>query len=113
MQIDAILVLSGSVLEIVGEAEHAGEFVAGLRIEIGVGAAGVDRAVSDSNIRQARGLVSANLDVAGDIGHEVVDAGVPAQCELRYQIPKSPCRVADGVGPREGSDAAERPRDHA
>ena len=77
--------------------------MAGLRIEIGVAAAGVDRAVSDANIRQARGLVSANRDVAGDIGHVVVDAGVPAQLEYRYQIPKAPCRVADGVGPREGS----------
>ena len=96
------LILRRSILEIVGEAEHAGEFVAGLRIEIGVAAAGVDRAVSDAQIRQARGLVSANRDVAGDVGHEVVDAGVPAQGELRYQIPKAPCRVADGVGSREG-----------
>src|SRR6185503_8119050 len=112
MHVDAVLILRRSILGIVGEAEHTGEFVAGLRIEIGVAAAGVDRAVSDADIRQARGLVSANRDVAGDVGHVVVDAGVPAQCELRYQIPTAPCRVADGVGPREGS-VAERRRDHA
>ena len=100
-------------LEIVGEAEHAREFVAGLRIEIGVAAAGVDRAVSDAYIRQARGLVSANRDVAGDVGHVVVDAGVPFQLEHRRQIPKAPCRVADGVGPREGNGVAERARGHA
>ena len=76
--------------------------MAGLRIEIGVAAAGVDRPVTDTNIRQARGLVGANRDVAGDVGHVVVDAGVPAQREHRYQIPKAPCRVADAVGSHEG-----------
>jgi hypothetical protein len=53
--------------------------MAGLRIEIGVAAAAVDGAVSDANIRQAVGLISANRNVAGDVGHVVVDAGVPAQ----------------------------------
>jgi hypothetical protein len=33
--------------------------------------------------------------------------------EYWYQIPKAPCRVADGVGPREGNGGAERPRGHA
>src|SRR5882724_6896380 len=79
VHIDAALILRISILEIVGESEHAGEFVAGLRIEIGVAAAGVDRAVSDAYIRQAIGLVSANRDVAGGVDHVVVDAGVPAQ----------------------------------
>ena len=83
--------------------------MAGLRIEIGVAAAGVDRAVSDADIRQTRGLISADRDVAGDVGHEVVDAGVPFQLEHRVQIPKAPCRVADAVEPREGR-CAERCR---
>ncbi len=86
--------------------------MAGLRIEIGVAAAGVDRAVSDAQIRQAVGIVSADRYIAGDVGHVVVDARVPAQGELRHQIPKAPCRVADGVGPCEGR-AAERRRNHA
>src|SRR6267142_6721361 len=64
VHVDAVLILRRSILEIVGEAEHAGEFVAGLRIEIGVATAGVDRAVSDAYIRQAVGIVSANRDVA-------------------------------------------------
>ncbi|MGY3118133.1 hypothetical protein ACVWXQ_002070 [Bradyrhizobium sp. S3.14.4] len=113
MHVDAILILRCSVLEIVGEAEHAGEFVAGLRIEIGVAAADVDRGVSDAYIRQAIGLVSANRDVAHDIGHVIVDAGVPAQLEYRRHIPKAPCRVADRVRPREGDVVAERAREHA
>src|SRR4029453_393014 len=66
VHVDAVLILRRSVLEIVGEGEHTGEFMAGLGIEIGVAAAGVDRAVSDAYIRQARGLVSANRDVARD-----------------------------------------------
>ena len=90
MHVDAVLILRLSIFEIVGEAEHAREFVAGLRIKIGVTAAGVDRAVSDADIRQTRGLVSANRDVAGDIGRVVVDAGVPAQLENSVSDPQSP-----------------------
>lgn len=64
--------------------------MAGLRIEIGIAAAAaVDRAVPDANVRQAVGLVSANRDAAGDLGHVVVDAGVPAQGELRHHIRKA------------------------
>ena len=114
VQVDAALILRRSIFEIVGDAEHPRKFVAGLRIEIGVTAAGVDRAVSDANIRQVRGLVGANRDVAGDVGHEVVDAGVPFQLEHRRQIPKAPCRIADVVEPRpEGSAAEWRHRGHA
>jgi hypothetical protein len=40
MHVDAVLILRRLIGEIVGEAEHAREFVAGLRIEIGVARAG-------------------------------------------------------------------------
>src|SRR5262245_15636802 len=50
MHVDAVLILRRLIGEIVGEAEHAGEFVPGLRIEIGVAAAGVDSAVPDADI---------------------------------------------------------------
>ena len=51
MHVDAVLILGRLIGEIVGEAEHAGEFVPGLGIEVGVAAAGVDRAVPDADIR--------------------------------------------------------------
>ena len=106
--------IASQIFEIEGDAEHPRKLVAGLRIEIGVTAACVDRTVSDANIRQARGLVSANRDVAGDIGHEVVDAGVPFQLEHRREIRKAPCRIADVVGQRpEGALLPHGHRGHA
>src|SRR5262249_59130247 len=55
MHVDAVLILRRLVGEIVSEAEHAREFVPGLRIEIGVAAAGIDRAMPDADIREAGG----------------------------------------------------------
>ena len=48
MHVDAVLILRVRVLEIVGEAKHGRKFVARLRIEISIAAAGVDRTVSDA-----------------------------------------------------------------
>jgi hypothetical protein len=56
VHVDAVLVLGRLIGEIVGEAEHAGEFVPGLRIEIGVAAAGVDRPMPDADVRQTGGV---------------------------------------------------------
>ena len=50
MPVDAILVIGAWIYEIVCEADHGGEFVPGLRIEIGVAAAAVDRAMTDTDI---------------------------------------------------------------
>ena len=65
MHVDAVLILGRLVGEIVGEAEHAGELVSGLRIEIGIAAAGVDRAVPDADVRQARRIIGPDGYVAG------------------------------------------------
>jgi hypothetical protein len=64
MHVDAVLILGRLILEIVGEAEHSREFLPGLRIEIGVAAAGVDRAVPDADIRQMRGVVGSDRHIA-------------------------------------------------
>src|SRR5579862_5861102 len=50
MEINAVLILSSLVLQIVGEAANSGEFMACGGIEIGVSAAGIDGAVSNPNI---------------------------------------------------------------
>src|SRR6185437_16038924 len=70
----------------------------------------VDRSVPDAYIRQAVGLVRSNGYVAGDVGHVVVDAGIPPQRELWDQIAKAPRRIADAVGSHERNAAAARPR---
>jgi len=97
MHVDAVLVLRRLLGEIVGETEHAGEFVPGLRIEEGVPAAGVDDTVADADIRQAVGVIRPNRHVAGDVGHVVVDAGIPAQRGDRHQVAETPHRIADAV----------------
>ena len=79
MEVDPVLVLRVAVLEIVGEAGDGGEFVPGRRVEVGVAAAGVDRGVTDAEIAEARGIVGADGNVTGQIGHEVVHAGIPLQ----------------------------------
>ena len=94
VHVDAVLVLRRLVLEIVGEAEHRGEFLAGLRIEVGVAAAGIDRAVADADVGQPSGVVGADRDIAGDVGHEVVNACVPAQRGLRDEVAEAGDRIA-------------------
>ena len=79
MHVDAVLILGRLVGEIVGEAEHAGELVSGLRIEIGIAAASVDRAVPDADVGETRRVVGSDRYVAGDVGHVIVNAVVPAQ----------------------------------
>src|SRR5262249_49398189 len=118
MHVDAVLVLGRLVLEIVGEAEHAREFVPGLRIEIGIAAPGVDRAVPDAEIREAGRVVGPDRYVAGDVSHVVVDARVPAQRRYWDHVSETPHRVADAVGARERDrsqwscqGASQRPRE--
>src|ERR1700676_2021321 len=73
-------------------------------IEIGIAAAGVDSVVPDPEVCQAGRAVDADRYVSGDIGHVVVDAGVPAQRELRHHISKAPRRVADIIETRTERD---------
>src|SRR5262245_3618193 len=93
MHVDAVLILRRLVGEIVSEAEHAREFVPGLRIEIGVAAAGIDRAMPDADIREAGGVVGPDRYVAGYVGHVVVNARVPAQRRYRQDISEAVHRV--------------------
>src|SRR5262249_12864043 len=112
MHVDAVLILRRLVGEIVGEAEHAREFVPGLRIEIGVAAAGVDRPVPDADVRQARRVVGPDRDVSGDVSHVVMNARVPAQRRDRQDIAEASDRVADCIKSRE-RQCAQRGRQRA
>ncbi len=84
--------------------------MSGLRIEIGVAAAGIDRAVPDANIRQTGGAVVAHRNIAGDVSHVVVDTAVPTERELRIQISETCRRVADVGGQWSERHAVERTR---
>jgi hypothetical protein len=77
MEIDAALVLSIRILEIVGEAADAGEFCACRGVQIGVAPAEVDGAMTDADIRQTIRIVVADGNVAGRVNHLIVDAVVP------------------------------------
>src|SRR5262252_5659515 len=97
MHVDAVLILGRLIGEIVGEAEHARELVPRLRIEISVARAGIDRAVPNADIRETGGVVGSDRHAAGDVGHVVVNARVPAQRRYRQDISEPGHRVADGV----------------
>ena len=55
MEVDTALVLRIRILEIVGEAGGGRKFVSARWIEIGIGAAGIDRAVTDAEIGKRAG----------------------------------------------------------
>src|SRR5579872_1354958 len=97
VHVDAILVLRRRVDEIVGEAERAGKFMSGLRIEIGVAAAHIDGAMADAEIGEPHRVVHSDWNVSGDVGHVVVDPGIPFQLEHREQVTKSHDRARDAV----------------
>ena len=42
--------------------------------------------MTEAEIGKARRIVEADRNVAGHVGHEVVQAGVPAQIELRHEV---------------------------
>ena len=50
MHVDTALVVGRCVLEIVGEAQRGGKFLASFGIEIGLAATAVDRAVTDADV---------------------------------------------------------------
>src|SRR5688500_11705371 len=89
MRVHAALVESVLVLEIVGEAERAGEFPAGVRSEVSVARARIERLMADAEVGEAGRVVASDRNVAGNVGHDVMHAHVPAQIELRRQIAKS------------------------
>src|SRR6478609_6575304 len=60
VEIDAVAVLRIGIFEIVGKAGRDRELVSGRRIEKGVGAAGVDRAVTDAEIGKPHRIVVAH-----------------------------------------------------
>ena len=102
MDIDAVLILGGGIDEVVGQSGHRRKFIPGLLIEIGVAGSAIQRAVADADIREAGSIVGAGWNIAGQVGHDVMDAGIPAQRELRGQVPEACHRVADRVEPGPG-----------
>src|SRR5262249_59277135 len=57
VHVDAILIVGMVIQKVVGEAERAREFIAGLRVEVGVGAADIDRVVAKAEIGERTALV--------------------------------------------------------
>src|SRR5689334_16801702 len=89
MHVDAVLILGVHVFEIVGEAERCRKFMPGLRIEVCIAAAAVDRVVADAEVGEPRWIVSARRQVSRQVRHEIVHARIPSHIELRDQISKT------------------------
>jgi hypothetical protein len=96
VHVDAVLVLRVGVFEIVGESERRRKFLSGRWIEVGIGAAAVDCIVPNAEIHDPVRIVGSYSIVSRDVGHEVVNARVPAQIELRAKSPKP---VTDSLRP--------------
>ena len=106
MHVDAVLVIGVHVLKIVGEAERSREFVSGLRIEVSIGAADIDRIVADAEIGESARIVAAGRQVTRGIDEEIVDALIPAKIKLRHQI----AEAGDLIGSAARNSKAESDR---
>jgi hypothetical protein len=104
MGVDAVLIVGVGIFEIIGDAEHCRELASGLRVEIGVAGAAVDRRMPDSDIGEPVRIVGSDRDIARQIGHVVVDAVIPLQGRLREDVSEGGQRFAALAG----DDAAAR-----
>lgn len=93
MEIDAALNLCIRVLEVVGKAGDAREFMPRHGVEVCVAAAGVDGAVTDPDVGEAVGIVRTDWNVTGCVGHVVVDAVIPLQCDHGVEVAEARERV--------------------
>jgi hypothetical protein len=82
MKIDTVLVLKGLVDKVIGEIRSGGKLAPGLWVEIGVAAAPAQSTMPNAEIGQAGRVVIADWNIAGQIGHEIVDALVPFERPL-------------------------------
>src|SRR5207245_1796324 len=76
MDIDAALIFGGGIDEVVSQSSHRRKFISRLFVEIGVAGPAVQRAVPDADIREAGHVVDADRNIAGQVGHDVVDTGM-------------------------------------
>ena len=108
MRIDAVPVVGIGVFEVVGQAGGRGELPAGRGIEIAVGAAGVDRGVSDTQVGKPVGILGTHGYVARDVGHPVVHALVPEELRRGIEIPEASEIVGSVRGQRPKPDVGGR-----
>jgi hypothetical protein len=107
VHVDPVLIFGRGIGEVVGDAEHGGQLIAGLRIEIGVAAAAVDRPVPVSDVRERQRIIESDRNVAGCIDHEVVHAEIPAQRGLRLEVADATRRTRH----RRPAEHPHRPQD--
>ena len=70
LKVDATLIVSVWILQVKGEPSAGGKLVPGLRIGIGVAAAGIDCSVPKAQIGQSRRVISADGDDMSPSGPE-------------------------------------------
>jgi hypothetical protein len=106
MGVDAVLIIEIRIVEVVGEPADGGEFPSGLRIEIGVSGAAVDRPMPEAEIDDARRIVSTDRQVEHAVDHGVVKAVVPAQRRLHEHV----AEACHGVAHASLGGEADRPQ---
>jgi hypothetical protein len=63
------------------------------RVKLSVAATGVDGTVTDPNVGEAVGIIRPDGNIAGRIGHLIVDAVVPLQCDHGVEVAERRERV--------------------
>ena len=66
-------------------------------IQIGVTAAGIDCAMADADVGESTRVVIADRNIAGCIGHPVMDATIPFQRHHRIEVANSRERVGNSA----------------
>jgi hypothetical protein len=107
MHVDAVLVLRVGIFEIVGESKRRRKFLSGRWIKVRIGAAGVDCVMPNAEIHDPVGIVGPHSQVSRDVGHEVVNARIPAHIELRDQIGEAAHRFTKAARSRK-TDRSQR-----
>jgi hypothetical protein len=100
MEVDPVLILGVGVDIIVREPTDCREFMPGLGVEIRISKAAIHHPMPKARIRQPRRFIGSDGYVSGNVGHEVMGAGVPTQRELRDQVSETRHGVADAIKPR-------------
>src|SRR5262245_28175069 len=79
MHVNAVLVIRVRVFEVVSESECGGKFVSGLLVEVRIGTATIDGVVPYTDIGNRLLVVYSGRQISRQVGHEIMDAKIPAQ----------------------------------
>src|SRR6516162_2543289 len=109
-EIDPVLVIDRPVREVIGKAGGGGKLMPGLQVKKRVRAPAFYWVISEPEIGKPILIIRASRNVSGQVGHEVVHAGVPFERRHRKHVAKPRPRVGRGPRDRVASRPCQRRR---